>query len=103
MEVTHPSESVMDNMEVPVKTSGDTRRHKLKKLTPTEKRVRLRTRPLVSRTAESLTKSLMKPHIDIEVEDFKEKLEAGGDPNGDPNIWGDWRPIFWAATSGFLL
>ncbi|XP_069704319.1 transient receptor potential cation channel protein painless-like isoform X1 [Periplaneta americana] len=100
MEVTHPSESVMDNMEVPVKTSGDTRRHKLKKLTPTEKRVRLRTRPLVSRTAESLTKSLMKPHIDIEVEDFKEKLEAGGDPNGDPNIWGDWRPIFWAATSG---
>jgi ankyrin repeat protein len=42
----------------------------------------------------------MKPLTDEEVEAFKEKLEAGGDPNGDPVKWGDWRPIFWAATSG---
>jgi ankyrin repeat protein len=42
----------------------------------------------------------MKPVIDMQVEEYKEKLEAGGDPNGDPAKWGDWRPIFWAATSG---
>ncbi|PSN39524.1 hypothetical protein C0J52_12395 [Blattella germanica] len=71
-----------------------------KKKSPIEKLVNLRSESSRARSVQSLTKSLMKPLADIDIEELKEKLEDGADPNGDPDKWGEWRPIFWAATSG---
>lgn len=71
-----------------------------KKQPPVERQVKLRKNKSMGRSAQSLTNSLMKPVIDIDVEEIKDKLEAGGDPNGHPENSGRWRPIFWAAISG---
>ncbi|KDR19690.1 transient receptor potential cation channel protein painless-like [Zootermopsis nevadensis] len=86
----------MEVKEVAERTSSG----EYQKRNPLEKLVRFRNQPSRLRTVRSLTDSLMKPVTDEEIEEYKEKLEAGGDPNGDSIRWGDWRPIFWAATSG---
>ena len=71
-----------------------------RKVSPVEMLVKRRNKHLSGRSVQSLTRSLLKPVTDLDITEFKRTLEEGGDPNGDPQTWGEWRPIYWAATSG---